>query len=579
MNDTTTALVHTGWDHLKSQRPLAAWASWQRALRIDPESKVALSALAKLESATELPLAARVPYRFREPRDPVRRATWNERIAGENLEDLDAAAGLFERLAALDVFDAAAWYNRALCLAWAGKNADAIECLARVVDLEATAAFEDAVTAWMLAEVLRQGGGAETLADDLRFAFTIGWDPGDTQTLLREFPEIRKVPTPRAPSAAGDEAPEVAVFEWLDRAIDPTDSTESESKRVVTVLASVFITASTLRLSSLRALNLERIEEQLFPRLEYGPPSVRREAAPLPLAFQDADLWTFRMPPEIDPSAGDELAREAIERYFENDWIHRKRKGLADRSPLEASAEAGRGDSVARVKLEAIVRMREQLGRRVSTQALYKGYPFDRLRRRLGLEPSDAGALDPSDLSCAPGAELDRLELGSLNDVALLDAATSAAGLLDDARTARFAAEVLHRPGKKAPTADWQGLIAALVREAIKRDDPLAALDWIERAREIAEPATAVIFQVWRAEILARQGRGEAALEVYRELIEREDASATMALDAALFMIDNGEIEPAIELLTAARELARRSGMSWLERRAARLLEHPEAGL
>ena len=130
-------------------------------------------------------------------------ATWNERIAGENLEDLDAAAGLFERLAALDVFDAAAWYNRALCLAWAGKNADAIE-LVRVVDLEATAASEDAVTAWMLAEVLRQGGGAETLADDLRFAFTIGWDPGDTQaTLLREFPEIRKVPTPRAPRCRG----------------------------------------------------------------------------------------------------------------------------------------------------------------------------------------------------------------------------------------------------------------------------------------------------------------------------------------------------------------------------------------
>ena len=158
LNDTTTALVHAGWDYLKSQRPLAAWASWQRGLRIDPESKIALSALAKLESATELPLAARVPYRFREPRDPVRRATWNERIAGENLEDLDAAAGLFERLAALDVFDAAAWYNLALCLAWAGKNADAIECLARVVDLEATAASEDAVTAWMLAEVLRQGG-------------------------------------------------------------------------------------------------------------------------------------------------------------------------------------------------------------------------------------------------------------------------------------------------------------------------------------------------------------------------------------------------------------------------------------
>ena len=101
------------------------------------------------------------------------------------------------------------------------------------------------------------------------------------------------------------------------------------------------------------------------------------------------------------PGSVDELTREAIEHYFENEWIHRERKALGDRSPLGASTDAGRGDVVARAKLTAVVRVREQLGSRVSTRALYKGYPFDRLRRRLGLECVDPTAVDPLDLACA----------------------------------------------------------------------------------------------------------------------------------------------------------------------------------
>ena len=57
--DATLALVHEGWNHLMSQRPLAAWGTWQRALRIDPESAAARQALETLASASDLPLAAR----------------------------------------------------------------------------------------------------------------------------------------------------------------------------------------------------------------------------------------------------------------------------------------------------------------------------------------------------------------------------------------------------------------------------------------------------------------------------------------------------------------------------------------
>ena len=109
------------------------------------------------------------------------------------------------------------------------------------------------------------------------------------------------------------------------------------------MLASVFISRNSLRLSSPRPATLDRIAEVLFARLEGGPKSIRREAAPLPLPFLDADLWIFRIPADAPPSSGDELTREAIEHYFENEWIHRERKGLGDRSPLRCIDRRRRG--------------------------------------------------------------------------------------------------------------------------------------------------------------------------------------------------------------------------------------------
>ena len=158
-NDPQAVLVHKGWDHLHSQRPLAAWASWQRALRVDPDSPVATKALATLASAGDLPAAARMPYRFREAADAARRVIWDQVMRGSNAEDPAAAAELFGKLALEDPTDSAAWFNRALCLAWCGENRESISCLDKVVALEAGPAFDRAVDAWTLADVLRQGEG------------------------------------------------------------------------------------------------------------------------------------------------------------------------------------------------------------------------------------------------------------------------------------------------------------------------------------------------------------------------------------------------------------------------------------
>jgi tetratricopeptide (TPR) repeat protein len=605
------ALVHEGWDHLKARRPLAAWASWQRALRQEAGSPAAAQAMAALESAADLPAAARAVYRLRTPSDATRRAAWDERLqgriggsahasAGEGNgrdrygdADLAAIADAFGHLAMDGPPDPAAWFNRALCLAWLGSNREAVSCLERAIEPDADSAPDRAIEAWTLAEVLRQGGGAEDLADDLRFACTIDWDPADTATLLVEFSEIQRVPTPRAPGAEPGSTPEVEIYEWLDQRMP--DAAGAGPDRPATaaglpiVLATLIVDPSsrTLRLSSPRVETLQAAEESLFSRLgiaatqrptgrsygrEAGAAAIRREASPLPLPFLDADVWTVRMPAGLEPSRADELRREWVEHYYEDLWIHRSRQGLGGRSPLAAAEAAHRGDVVARAKLAAVIGFREQLGRRPSAQHLYQGYPFDRLRRRLGLPANEPDAVDLADLSCAAPWELAALDPKALDDHRLADALASATGLLDDAIAAPLGIELLRR---SVPIDGLHvvGAVAPLVRRASKSGDPDAAIDWIDRARARADERTAELLDVWRGEILARAGRPDEALRIYRSLIRSDAKGAAMALDAAETLIDNRHLDEARPLLHAARDLARANGLRWTARRAQSLLD------
>jgi tetratricopeptide (TPR) repeat protein len=572
-HESATARIQEGWNHLKSQRPLAAWGSWQRVLRENPASAAARQAISTLESSSDLPLAARTKYLFREPIDPARRALWDDQMRGRTDQDLGTTAELFGRLAAADPADSAAWYNRALCLAWSGNNRESINCLDRAVGIDAGQAFDRAVNAWVLGEVLRQGAGAEMLADDLRFACTITWRPSDTAWLLGEFHEIHRVRTPTEPGATNEDQAEIEVFEWLDRPASYLNGVRLAAGSLPTVLATVYISGHSLRLSSPRAENLERIEETLFPRLEDGAGPVRREASPLPLAFLDAALWTVRIPADADPARADQLRRESVEDYFENQWIHRVRHGLNDRSPLAAATAARDGDVIARAKLSAVVQLREQFGCRPSAILLYQGYPFDRLRRRLGLELVDSNSVDAHDLACASADELDDLDVGKLDDAALVEAFTSAAGLRNDARTARFATELFRRQPGALTSLELTSVVSPLVRQVMRRNEFDNALSWLKTARTLSDGNAAKTLEIWRAEVLARAGRPDSALTVYERLITPDGAGAELALDAALTMLDNGQFEQAKVLSKRAGELASLSSRSWIGRRADQLLE------
>ena len=367
-SESSTALVHEGWNHLKSQRPLAAWGSWQRALRVDPDSSAAAQALATLESAADLPLAARTAYRFREPRRPgaaggLGRSDAGERPRGPRGDGRPvrpAGGGRSLPIPPPGTTAPSAWPGWARTSrrspAWTAWSAS-----------RRRSAFDQAVDAWTLAEVLRQGGGAETLADDLRFACTIAWKPGDTPWLLDEFPEIRRIPTPRAPGAAGEDTRDRGIR--VARSAAPTRRCRADpaARRLPMVLASVYISRQV-------AAALEPAAGE--PRTDRGARSSpgSRMARSRSGAKRRRCRCRFSMP--MSGSFGSRPSRSEL------GGPARARGGRAllrkpldsppapwPRWPLAArgAATPRRGDAVARAKLTAVVRLREQLGNRVST--------------------------------------------------------------------------------------------------------------------------------------------------------------------------------------------------------------------
>src|SRR5262249_39568206 len=107
-------------------------------------------------------------------------------------------------------------------------------------------------------------------------------------------------------------------------------------------------------------------------------------------------------------------------------------------TPLAAGRLAADGDAIARAKLSAVIRVREQLAARPATAPLYAGYPFDRLRRRLGLEPDSPTTTDPADFACMSSRELAALDPTSLPPNDRAEAARSAHALGDPDLAARF---------------------------------------------------------------------------------------------------------------------------------------------
>ncbi len=180
---------------------------------------------------------------------------------------------------------------------------------------------------------------------------------------------------------------------------------------------------------------------------------------------------------------------------------------------------------------------------RPTTALLYQGYPFDRLRRRLGLPSSDPEAIDPLDAASMSGPELDKLDPLELDDYTLAEAYESAAALGDDARTARFASVLAARDPSSLARLDVRALFATLVRHELAQDSMTGALERIDRAQEVDQALTGGqnrrTYEVWRAEVFVRVAQAEEAVRVYQSLLD-ESPDPWLAIDAAETLLDAG---------------------------------------
>ncbi len=571
--DDPLALVHLGWDHLKHQRPLAAWACWRRALQVEPEYKAATHALHVLANAGDLPEAAKLEYKFLTTADADRRGRWDRAFRGRNMADLAVASEAFGALADSDEGDGRGRYNQGICLAWLGRNGEAVEALDRAVRALGEER-EVAIRAWSLAEVLRQGGGAEPLADDLNHVATLTWDEGaDPLGFLDDRADVRGIPNPVDPVTNEPRLADAKLYEWLDLPPAPGAASFLDVRRVrATVVRSV----RWARFSGLDPSLLESVLAEVAALVGDRVATIRREATPLPLAFLDAAVWAIRIPEGTEPELANSLNRAAVERYYEASWIHRPRRGLGGLSPIEAAGKVAAGDAGLGLRLEAVVRVREQLGERPTTALLYQGYPFDRLRRRLGLPTAEAEAIDPADPTCMAPDDLDRLDPGGLDDFALADAYESAAALGDDARTARFAAVLAARDPSALARLDVPALFATLIRSELAADSTAGALGRVDQALAVDQALTGGRdrrkYQTWRAEILVRVGDPEAALLAYDPLLKDPEPDPKLALDAAELLLDSGFDDQARKLARVAVELAEVVGDRAIADRAESLL-------
>ena len=566
-------LVREGWVHLQAQRPLAAWASWRHALRVDPGQEAAAQALDRLAHAEELPASARAEYRFRAPREEAHRHRWDavftkDSGAGDHervdLSELATTERAFARLAEADPTDADARFNQALCLAWLGRNLESIAALDVAVELSAAVDFEGAVEAWRLAEVLRQGGGAETLADEFRhvYDFPAGNLASRLADSIHRGAVLRRLPPP-------DDRGEVDIHEWLDRPFPKPSEEPLRLDRVPRVNAIVIESAAGLRLSIAGPDRIVVVEEWL---LRTSGDVAEPAAIPLALALIDAAVWSIRIPTWVEAEDRKRIYRETVEDFHENCWIHRPRQALDGRSPLAVGERAANGDRGSAAKIEAIIRFREETAERPSSIELYQGYPFDRLRKRLGLPPKDADAIDAIDVSCLSSSDLDRLDPSTLDDLRLVDAFRSAASLGDDSRSARFASAIIDRGVSALSKIPLEAVFAPLVRHALAEDQVDSALlhvdEAIEAAKMIDDGRESRKFSTWRAELLSRIDRPDEALDVYLSLLENADSPEAVALDGAATLLSDGHGGHARRLATDALESATARGNLLVAREA-----------
>lgn len=542
-------LYKLGTCHNFQGRPLAAWACWQRALKLDAGFEPAKKAMDEFVHQNGLlPNAARHGLSLKTADEFT---LFNEEIgdrwesavrAGEQLH-LDDLAMAFEAVTAQEPNNAAAWYNLALARAWMGQNVQAIEALSQYVEREND--LNLAADAWDIAEVLRMGGGAEDLSDNLLYiALYEVKDPNAFIERLQKTKHMVVVSTPDGHR----------TLHWMDKEVNPDASGLPLLGGPPRQLAQFNMYGQVLEIVATNEVALRDVlvkfdlvvgeTVRLETKMTRAGNSTTLDSEPFLIFDNNKGTPEERQAKTLD----------AVRQYFEETWIHRPLRSLDGVSPIDA-AQSPR----LKKRLEGLIRFRERGFARHNVP-----YNFDRLRNKLGLpisgtgvaeQPTPNAATDDVDVTAYSAAQLAALQPGKLSDAELVLAYKTAVSLDAGTTATHFAEELAHRTGL-ADVIDMNGVYRRLIQQRLSAKKLGDLADLIDKGRRMdaesyggREQAQYELFTA-RADLAA--GRKEEAIGRFRSLPDTHSDRLDLAASAVETLLSAGEYQAAREIAEAS---------------------------
>jgi tetratricopeptide (TPR) repeat protein len=514
---------------MKLNHPIAARAAAEMAARFNPANDNLRQGITTVfgPDNPNLPNSARQTYTFKglsESASAERRTAWESALKSSGTGRLADAIKAFEQLTQVEADEPAAWYNLAVCHAWAGENAPAIEALNQYVALEPDET--QAAQAWAMGEVLRYGQGMEDQADIVEYTVAFGLrDPQAFVTALGQFEKEGLLVGARVNEEEG------VLSAIILQPAGPALMPELQARQNLKPAAYLALIANFVRLwhtikEPLDAA-FERFKEKLG-NLIVEPQSVRGPAKFLEAMGEGVG---FPNNPTSKEDAQQRM-REGFEKFYEDVWIHRPLKSLGGIAPIDATS------GVLRKKLRGVVQFLRECG----DMTKYP-YDFNRLESKLGLREAIAapatasGAPEIASLSAADLANLDANALGS----AELDQAYQAATKVNARDLAgKFAAVLVERPAYPE-RPDRFGLFQFLINQAMTQANLDAALDHLNTGEaddcKNNEGRRRNEYELRRAQLHAKRGEFDDSERVYDGLIARVPTELNYRVNAAETML------------------------------------------
>ncbi len=493
---------------LRLNHPVAGRFAYQLSLRLHAVQEMQEEFDNLFGAESTLPEAARSPYTLMGPSEEAASAVQEGKLA--------QASAIFEKRIAANNDDAAAYFNLGLIRAWQGENAKAIEALDQFVRLEKDES--KAAAAWKLAQVLTFAHGLENHADYVQH--TLLYQIRD-QRFFEFLDKLRAENRLVNVQVSEDRTAMSAVL--LEKAGGGLVTGAGLPSGPAKMAAYFLLMSGILRLWNTNQQAIDQLKQEMLAQGAVGLSESRQQI--VPASFSDIFTEALVFPVNaLSKEAGVAIAKENINKYFEETWARKPLKALGGLTPEDAVQ-----NPLSRKKLRGLIDFLEDCGR----QGAGDPYDFNRLREKLGLAQSVAAAPKsaepiqdkaPIDIASLNSSDLAALKIESL-DAGQLDQAFRAAQKVGTPELAsQFARGLIGHTDKEAAANHFQAFNHLITQSLSggKAQEALELVDAGEKADcEHNEGRRRNDFELRRGQVLIKLGDSEQAQGVFERLMDR----------------------------------------------------------